>query len=162
MKRPKAQGNEKWGAMCSEVQWSEVINLGEICVLLMIYSYLTVFRYLQNVIWLLFASLCYFLVTRMLFINILCMFDFCFEFLFSILCILWIFFIVFLCFMNCFSFCAVSCIFLYKSTEPCHRVETQLQWRTIASYHILQYDITGVWRWYVQLYICIMSWLVML
>jgi len=42
----------------------------------------------QYVVSLLFASLCYFLITRLMFLNILFMFVFCFLFLFSILCIL--------------------------------------------------------------------------
>jgi hypothetical protein len=50
--------------------------------------------------------------------------------LFPILCIL-----VFVSFAYCFSFCPVSFLFLYKSTERCHRVETQLQSINI-SYHI--------------------------
>jgi len=42
MKRPKVQGSEKWGVKCIEVQWSEVIIFGEMCVWSLIYSYVAV------------------------------------------------------------------------------------------------------------------------
>jgi len=78
----------------------------------------------QYVSSLLFASLCYFLITGLVFYNIFCMYVLCFVF-FSVLYVLC--FCIFLyCFVYCFSFCAVSFLFLYKSTDHCHRVETQL------------------------------------
>ena len=57
------------------------------CVLSLIYSYLALCRFCMVRISLLFASLCYFLIIRLMFYNILLMFVFCFVFLFSILCI---------------------------------------------------------------------------
>ena len=81
---------------------------------------------LQYIISLLLASLCYFLSTRFMCFNILFIFVFCFVFLLSVLCILCR--IVFLyCFVYCFSFCAASSLFLYKSNDRCHQVESQLQ-----------------------------------
>ena len=55
-----------------------------------------------HVISLLFASLCYILITRLMFHNIIFMFVFCFVFSFSVLCIL--------CF--CFVFVLVCALFL--------------------------------------------------
>ena len=69
----------------------------------------------QNVVSLLFASLCYFLITRLMFFNILFML-FCFVCLFSILCII-----------SPFVHIAVPFLFMYKFTDRCHRVETELQ-----------------------------------
>jgi hypothetical protein len=43
-------------------------------------------------------------------------------------------FCVFCVFLYCFVHCAVSFLFLYKSTDHCHRVETQLQYINIISY----------------------------
>jgi hypothetical protein len=34
--------------------------------------------------------------------------------------------VFFHCFVSCFSCCAVSFLFLYKSTDHCQRVENQL------------------------------------
>jgi hypothetical protein len=45
------------------------------------------------------------------------------------------------CFMYRFSFCAVSLLFLYKSTDSCHQVETQLQYTNIISYTSKYYHI---------------------
>jgi len=87
---------------------------------------------MQYVISLLLASLCYFLITLLMFYNILFMFVFCFVFFTSILRIL-CFCIVLYCFVYYFSFCAVSFLFLYESIDHCQRVETQLQLRNIMS-----------------------------
>jgi len=94
----KSGGKWKWGVKCSEVQRNEVIILGEMCVLSLIYSYVADVCSVQYVVSLLFASVCYFLITRLTFLNILFFFGwfFCFCFLYS----------VFLyCFVYCFSLC---------------------------------------------------------
>jgi Zn-dependent membrane protease YugP len=75
---------------------------------------------------LLFDSICYFVITRLTFYNtFLCLF---LGFLLNILCSL-CFCIVLVLFRVLFLllYIAVSFIFLYKSTDHCHRVETQLQ-----------------------------------
>jgi hypothetical protein len=52
--------------------------------------------------------------------------------LFCILFVL-LFLLLLCCFVFCFSFCAVFFLFLYKSTDHCHRVGTQLQYINIVS-----------------------------
>ena len=44
-KPPKVQGCEKWRVKCSEVKWNEVMILGEMCVLSLIYIYVAVCRF---------------------------------------------------------------------------------------------------------------------
>ena len=53
----------KW----SEEKWSEVMISGEMCVLSFTYSYVAVLCSVQYVVSLLFALLCYFLITRIMF-----------------------------------------------------------------------------------------------
>ena len=92
--------------------------LGEMCVLSLIYIYVAVcmFRAVQYVVSL-YASVCYFLTTRLMFYNIIFLFVFCFLFcVFVLLCVLFL-----------LVYIAVSFLFLYKSTDHCHRLETQLQ-----------------------------------
>ena len=74
---------------------------------------------------LLFAFLCYFLTTPHMFFNILfIIFVLYFCILFCVLCV----FVLFLyCSVYCFSFCTVTFLFLYQSTDHCHRMETQLK-----------------------------------
>jgi len=118
-KRPKVQGSEKWGVKCSEVKWCEVMILGEMCVLSLIYICAAVYRLcaVRYVIIIWFYLLLYNYWTHFLIF---------FLRLFSILCILC--FLLFLyCFVYCFSFCVVPFLFLYKSTDHYHGVETQLQ-----------------------------------
>jgi len=62
--------------------------LGETYVLSLIYSYVADVCSVQYVLSLLFASVCYFLITRHTFLNILFILVFCFLFLFSVLCVL--------------------------------------------------------------------------
>jgi len=61
---------------------------GEMFVLSLIYVAVCTVRSVQYAVSLLFAPVCYLLITRLTFSNILCMFAFSFVFLFSILCIL--------------------------------------------------------------------------
>ena len=98
--------------------------LGEMCVLLLIYCYVAVFsfcavRYLINICFsLLFSNYStYFFVIFFLFFV-------CFVFLFSTLCILR--FCIVLCIVSPL-YIAVSFLFMYKFTDYCQRVETQLR-----------------------------------
>ena len=116
--------NRKWGVKCKEMKWSEgkwrkVMMLGNMF-LLIIYSNVAVCR--------LCAVPCQFIIcfyfllshcSTCFLILFLCLFP-CFAFLFSILCVLY--------FVYCFSFCIQLSPFLllYKSTDHCHLVETQL------------------------------------
>jgi len=59
------------------------------------------------------------------FVNIL-LYVFRISFSFSIWCILRVC-IAFVLLFCCFSFCALPFLFLYMSTEHCHRVEAQFQ-----------------------------------
>jgi hypothetical protein len=49
----------------------------------------------------------------------------CFLVLMPVFCFVYSVFLY--CFVYCFFFCAVSFLFLYKFTDRCHLVETQLQ-----------------------------------
>ena len=78
------------------------------------------------------ASICYFLITYLMYFNILfmlvvlfCMFVF--YFVYSV------FFLLF-CVMFLLLYIAVSFLFLYKVTDHCHWVETYLQLINIISY----------------------------
>ena len=156
-KRPKVRGSEKMGGeVLCEVQWSgvkwcDVIILGEMSVLSLIYSYVAVCMfcavrcvviiccyllfYLQlcscmyvlcsTFVSLLFASLCYFIITGRMFYNIFCV---CYLFCIfvPVLCMLWLCFI-FVFFLYCFFCSAVSFLLLSKCTDCCHQVETQLE-----------------------------------
>ena len=103
-KHPRVQGSEKLGVKCSEVhlsdvKWSEVMGieviiLGEMCVLSLIYSYVTVCGSVQYAVSLSFASLCYFLLLDLCFL-ILFYASFCFVFfLFCVFCVSVMFYIV--------------------------------------------------------------------
>jgi hypothetical protein len=97
------------------------------CVLSLIYSHVAVCRFCAVRCLIIFASLCYFLITRLVYFNI--------------------FYVVFLVFYVCFLFCvcvlicvlflilfiAVSLLFLYKFTDHCRRVEIQTQYINITS-----------------------------
>jgi hypothetical protein len=83
-------------------------------------SYVAVCRLLQHVVWLLFASLCSFLITQRVFNILLCFFCSVFCFLFYVL---WV---VFFCVLFLLLYTAVSFLFLYKSTDHCHKMETHL------------------------------------
>ena len=75
---------------------------------------------MQYVISLLFASFCYFLIIRRMFLNIIFMFVFfCLVFLFSISCNLRFYFVLFIV----SPFGAVSFLFLNKSNDHSHKVE---------------------------------------
>jgi hypothetical protein len=79
---------------------------------------------------LLFASLCYFHITRVFLILFLCLFS-RFVFLFSTL---FISRFVLFCVLFLLRHIAVSFLILYKFTDHCHQVETQLQSIDILSY----------------------------
>ena len=90
---------------------------------------------MKYVVSLFFASISYFLITLLTFFYIFVMFIFlfciCFLFhvfrVFVLFCLL--FFVLFL-----LLYTAVSFLFVYKSTDHCHWVETQLQHINIISY----------------------------
>jgi len=67
---------------------------------------------------LLFGSICYFLIIRLMFFNIFLMF-----FSFCVFCA----FVFFFCVLFLLEYIAVSFLLLYKFTDHCRRVETQLQ-----------------------------------
>ena len=96
---------------------SEVMILGDICVLSVTYSYVDVCRFCDSIVCfcLLFSIYSTYVFQYSFYV---CFFVFVFYFVYS----------VFLyCFVYCFSFCAVSFLFFYKSTDRCHQVENQLQ-----------------------------------
>jgi hypothetical protein len=119
-----------------EVKRSEVKILGEMYVLLLIYStYLYVCSY--SMLSLLFAYLCYFLITRLTFSNIHLMLVF-FVLYFCFLCCVFCDSALFLyCFEYCFSFCVVCFLFLYNSIDHCYQVENQLHKINIVCYRII-------------------------
>ena len=94
--------------------------LSEMCVFSLIYSYVAVCRFC--------AVLCLIIICFCLLFsnywtcvfNILFMLAFCF--LFVIFCVF-----VLLCVLFLLLYIAVSFLFLYKSTNHCHRVETKMQ-----------------------------------
>jgi hypothetical protein len=70
---------------------------------------------------LLLASICYFLITRPKLLNIVCLFS-------CLVCCLFVYSVfVMFCVLFLFLYIAVSSLFVYKFTDHCHRVETQLQ-----------------------------------
>jgi hypothetical protein len=79
-----------------------------------------------------------------LLIFFVCLFSY-FVCLFTILyvCLLFSVFCVFVLFCALFPllYIAASFLLLYKFTDHCHRVETQLQWINIISYRIISYHI---------------------
>jgi hypothetical protein len=116
----------------SEVRWNEVMILGEMCIWLFIYTYVTVRK---------FCVVCYTYVTARKFCVVCYLIIICFSMLFSnyidlhflifFVCLFFVFYYVYslflYCFVYCFSFCAVSFLFLCKSTDHCHLVETKLR-----------------------------------
>ena len=90
----------------------------EMCVLSLVYIYVAACWFCTVCCPLLFASTCHFLITRLMFLNIL--FMFVLYFVYSV------FFVLF-CVLFHLVCIAVSFVFLYKSTDSYHRVETQLQ-----------------------------------
>ena len=98
---------------------------------------------------LLFASLCYFLITQLLFFNILFMFVSCFVY-----CFLYCVFRVFILFCLFFLLwhIAVSFLFLYKFTNYCHQVETPLQSLSIIPYHIIYHFISYIISYHITSY----------
>jgi hypothetical protein len=101
-----------------------VLIFGEMYVLSLIFSYVAVcmFCAVRFVVSLLCASVCYWLIIGFRFINILFMFVFLFcmfilYFVHSVFCIV----------LFTVSPIAVYLLFLHKSTDRCHRAETQLQ-----------------------------------
>ena len=94
---------------------------------------------MQYVVSLSFASLCYFLIHFCFSIFFLFYFLVLYvRFLFSVFCVFVPFCVLFL-----LVYIAVSFLLLYKFTEHCHRVETQLQWINIISHHILSSYVTS-------------------
>ena len=109
-----------------EVKWSEAMNFGEMCVLILIYNYVAVCRFcaVGYVIIFCFCLLFFNYLTMFFFFRFVFVLYFCFLFC----CILWF------CIVLCTVMCTVSpsvhsCIFLFlrKFTDHCHRVEIQLQ-----------------------------------
>jgi len=125
-KPPKVQGCEKWRVKCSEVKWNEVMILGEMCVLSLIYIYVAVCRFCA-VHCLIIICFC------LLFSNYSLTF---FLGMFSFSCILC--FLLF-CVLFLLLHTAASFLFLYKFTDHCHRLETHMQ--KIHKYHIISYHI---------------------
>jgi len=110
------------------VQWCEVIILGEMCVISLVYSYVAVCRFCAVrcvCVSLLFASFLLFPNYSTYVFNVILCLCSCFVYLFSILCILC--FCIVLCIVYILLYIAVSFLFLCKTTDRCHRVETQLQ-----------------------------------
>jgi hypothetical protein len=68
----------------------------------------------------------YIFIIRFMFVFLFCMFCF----LFCVFCV----FVLF-CILLLLVYIVVSFLFLYKFTDHCHRVETQLQLINITSYH---------------------------
>jgi hypothetical protein len=93
----------KW-KMGSEEKWSEVLIFGEMCVFSLIDSYVAVCMFCAVrcvCVSLLFASVCYWLITRFRFFNIL----FMFVFLFCLFVFYFVYSVFLYCFVYCFSFC---------------------------------------------------------
>jgi len=98
-----------------------VMILGEMCVSSLVYSYVAVCRFCAVRYLIICFSLLFSNCSTYVF-NILFMFVFCFVFF-----VFYFEYSMFLYFIYCFSLCAVSFVFLYKSSDHCHRVKTQLQ-----------------------------------
>ena len=73
---PKVQGSEKWGVKC-EVKWSEVMILGEMCVLSLIFCYVTLCRFcvVHNLLIIWFSSLFSNYLTYVFQYSFLCLFS---------------------------------------------------------------------------------------
>ena len=97
--------------------------LGEMCVLSLIYISVAVCSSVQYVVDLLSASICYFLITRLIFflILLLCWFS-CVICSFYLLCILC--FCIVLC-IFLLLFITVYFLFLFKFTDHCHRMQAR-------------------------------------
>ena len=107
---------------------------GEMCVLLLIYSYVAVCMYcaVRCVVSLLFVSICYFLITRLTFLVLFCA-------LYSILCILC--FCIVLCVVSPFVHSCLFDIFVkvYRPLPPGGNPIAITKYRIISyitSYHI--------------------------
>jgi hypothetical protein len=140
-KPQKVKGREKWGVKCnemkwmevkwcdvkwsaanwSEVMWSEVI-LGEMCVLSLIYIYVGSVQYAVS---LLFASLCYFLITRLVSLNII----FMSVFLFCIFVFYFVYSVLLCCFAYWFSFCIQLSLYFFCTSLPA----TAIGWKPNGS-----------------------------
>jgi hypothetical protein len=104
-----------------------VIILDEMCVLSLIYSFVALSMFC--------ALRCVVIVgCNLLFCN-------CLAFVCNILYV----------FVLCLLYTAVPFLFLYKFTDHCHRVETNLQYINIISYHIISYIMYHIP--YITLYI---------
>ena len=87
-----------------------------------------------------FASICHFLITQTMFVNILVMF----VFLFCMFLLYFVHSLFLFCILFLFLYIAVSFLFLYKFTDHCHRVKTLLQKINIISYQNHKYcNISG-------------------
>ena len=116
----------KWsGLEWSEVKWSKTKwwHWLNVCVLSLIFSNIVYVGSVHYVVSLFDAFLCYFLIRWLMFLNIPCMFVFCFVYLFYF-CVFCVSVLFLYGFVYCFSYCAVSFLFLYTSTDHYHRVET--------------------------------------
>jgi hypothetical protein len=124
----------------SEMKWREVMILGEMCVLLLIYIYVVVCSFCAVRCELLFASICYILITRLTFFKYYFFVWFLAFCLFSVLCIL-CFFIV-LCTVSPFVYSCFFPIFVlvYRSLPPGETPIAVNKYHTI-SYHIISYHI---------------------
>ena len=111
--------------LCTEVRWSEVKILGEMCVLSLIYSYVAICRFcaICCLIMICFSLLLYNYSTQVFLIFFYVCFLFC------------VFCVVLFCVLFLLLYIAVSLLFLYKFTNHWHRVETNCSKQT--SHHII-------------------------
>jgi hypothetical protein len=96
------------------------------------------------VIYLVYFALCYVLITRFIirfmfvFLFHMCCFSFCVLCIFVILCVLFLLIYV-----------VVSLLFVYKFTDLCHSVETQLQLINIKYHHTITHNVK---MWHVPIF----------
>ncbi len=124
--------NGEWSVVkWSDVKGSEVTILGEMSVLSLIYSYVTLCKFcvVNDLIIIWFSLLFSNYFTYVFQYSFLCLFSVLYFFLFGIFWVL-VFFLY--CFVYCFSFCAVSFLFLYSLPT------TAIGWKSNWSkkYHI--------------------------
>jgi hypothetical protein len=150
-KRSEVKWSEvKW----SEVKWSEGFWWNVCSIMDLLLRSFTVCGLLQSVtnfccliVSLLFTlsfGICYVLINY--FISLL--YSFYVLFFSCTFCLLLCVFCVFvlLCVLFLLLYVAVPFLFLYKSTDHCQRVETQLLLINIVSYHIISYHNKNVFR----------------
>jgi hypothetical protein len=120
-----------------EVRWSKVKIFGGICPLSRIYYYVVCMCFPLQYVFLLsncLRAICFMsLVVWRVPIN----------YFFSVrLALCFVCSVSFNCFVMFFPmYIVVYLLFVYKFTDHCHQIETELQLRNIASYHIISYHI---------------------